>query len=462
MSGPPRIRRDLIAGPHPEDQDRWLVFCPRTGDHFEFPAYGWKIAEALDGTREPSDLARNASELAGVRVAPEAVLAFASKLAELGLFETEDAVPIRLPKDGGPQWTVEPPPRRAEIWVHEDAAYRCWCAGTCCGSGYVVSLDREEAARVRAAGLRILSDRDPLCLLPRSAGAPWTWALANDPSCPFLDEELRCRIHGTDALPATCDVYPLAFVRFRDTVYASVTHRCVCGALDEGPPLSSQRESLERKLSVVKHVPVLSERTRLDAYTQLATEQVVDALIACTESAFDPWELLVDAIEGLRASAVEVDVGGEVEDPDVLFDRLGARLDAASDLTLAAALGRRRHPNHGPIEEGLHRAGLHRPLEDPRRECVRFLRDYLSGLRIYRFTTLADGLLAAALALHSILAGDPSHPLARERIMLWEDAMLSPVLRALLGADGPLAPVSASIANVARQVDRLSSGHRRM
>ena len=95
--------------------------------------------------------------------------------------------------------------------------------------------------------------------------------------------------------------------------------------------------------------------------------------------------------------------------------------------------------------------------EDPRREAVRFVRDYLSGLRIYRFTTLADGILAAALALHAILVDRPDHPLARERIMLWEDALLSPVMRALMGADGPLARVSASIGNVARQVEMLAS-----
>jgi Fe-S-cluster containining protein len=337
--------------------------------------------------------------------------------------------------------------------VHEEAAYRCWCAGTCCASGYVVSLDREEANRVRAAALRIHVEEDPVCLLPRAPNSAWTWALANDPSCPFLDEAFRCRIHDTDALPSTCQVYPLAFVMFAGRVHASVTHRCVCGALDRGEPLSAQLDSIARKLSAVKHVPVLPKQTRLDAYTQLATEEAIEVLVAATDGARDPWELLLDAIEGLRACAVEVDVGGALEDPDAIFGRLGAYLDETSDLTLACALQGRRHPNGELIEASLLRAGLHRPHEDPRREALRFLRDYLSGLRIYRFTTLAHGLFAAGLALHAILAGDPPHPLARERIMLWEDALLSPVLRALLGADGPLAAVTASIGNVARQVE---------
>jgi hypothetical protein len=459
VNAQPRLRSDVVAGPHPDDPSRWLVFCSRTGDHFELPSYGWRIAQAFDGSRTVDEVASIASELAGVELTPEAVPSFVERLAELGLFDDGREPPRqKVPLDGGPQWEVtREAPERPNLWVHEEAAYSCWCAGTCCASGYVVSLDAEEVERVRAAGLRILGDQDPTCLLPRSSGSAWTWALSNEPRCPFLDDRWRCRIHDGDSLPNTCFVYPLAFVMTGDRIHASITHRCVCGALDRGERLADQIPLLEKKLRAVRHVPVLPEQTRLDAYTQLLTEQAVEVLVAATDGARDPWSMLADAVEGLRSSVIEVDVGGDLEAPERIFTRLGAYLDEASDLTLACALQRRPHPNHGLIGDSLVRAGLHAVHEDPRREAVRFVRDYLSGLRIYRFTTLADGFLAAALALHAILEGSPDHPLARARIMLWEDALLSPVFRALVGADGPLARVTASIGNVARQIEMLAS-----
>ncbi len=437
-----------------------MVVVTEDGSQFELPVYGWRIAQALDGRSTVEEIAARASELAGAELAPEAVAPFVVQLGELGLLEVEGGPAVRsprLPKDGGPQWVVTDEPQvRPQLWVHEDAGYRCACAGTCCASGYVVSLDREEVERVRGAALEVLgSAEDPVCLQPRSSGLAWTWALANDPRCPFLDADRRCRIHDSEALPSTCFVYPMAFVRSGDRIHASITHRCVCGALDRGDLLSSQLPLLERKLAATKHVPVLPDRTRLDAYTQLPTEEAVEALVSATDGARDPWEMLSEAIDGLRAAAVEVDVGGDLETSARMLERLAAHVDSGSELTLAAALLGRPHPNHELIAESLVRSGLYAPGEDPRREAARFVRDYLSGLRIYRFTTLADGFLAVSLALRGILEGGPAHPLARARIMLWEDALLSPVMRALVGADGPLGRVTASLGNVARQVDAL-------
>lgn len=445
------LRRDVVAGPHPDDADTWLVFCTRTGHHFELPAHGWRIAEAFDGTRTVEEVAAMASDLAGAEVAEEAVPKFVEQLDALGLFEHDAGPPPpRLPEDGGPQWTVRrDTPEAPRLSVHPAARYSCHAAGTCCASGYVISLDEEEVRRLREVSLPIVTE-DPVCLLPRSPGAPWVWALSNDPSCPFLEDH-RCGIHATEALPSTCRVYPLAFVEHQGIVHASVTHRCVCGTLDRGALLTDQMPSLKEKLRAARLLPTLPEVSRVDAYTRVETPAAVDALLAAADES-DPWEMLRTATRSIREQSVEVDVGGELAEPARMLASLGDLLHDESDLTLACALKRRRHPNHRLIEQSLKRADLFEPAADPRAEVARFLRDYLGGLRLYRFTTLADGLYAAVLATWAILDGAPDHPRTRERIMLWEDALLSPLLRAMLGRDGPAAAVTASMANVERQL----------
>lgn len=449
----PILRRDVVAGPHPDDAETWLVFCTRTGNHFEVPAYGWRIAEAFDGTRTVEDVAAIAGDLAGAEVTPEAVPEFVERLAALGLFEEEEPPPPpKLPKDGGPQWTVrQRTPKTPHLWVHPAARYTCHAAGTCCASGYVISLDEEEVRRLRQAALPIVSE-DPVCLLPRAPGIPWVHALSNDPRCPFLGDDHLCKIHETDALPSTCRVYPIAFVEHQDRIYTSVTHRCVCGTLDRGPLLAEQMPSLEDKLRASRLLPTLPEVSQVDAYTRVDTSAAVDALLSAADL-LDPWEMLLAATRGIREQAVEVDVGGELIDPPTMLKTLGDLLQDESDLTLTCALKQRRHPNHALIEESLKRVDLYRPDADVEAEVARFVRDYLGGLRLYRFTTLAGGLYAAVLAVWAILHGAPDHPLVRERIMLWEDALLSPVLRAFLGREGPAAPVTACIASVERHIE---------
>jgi Fe-S-cluster containining protein len=451
-----RWRRDLIAGPHPDDDRRVLVFCERTGEHFELPDYGYRIGSSFDGSRTVEEVAARASELAGRDVDPEAVGPFVARLLELGLLDEDRSPSLRPPADAGPQWSVvQEIPSDVPIWVHPDAGYECRCAGTCCSAGYVVSLDEREVECLRAVAPSILGPgADPICVLPRGQGARWTYALANDPECPFLGKDRRCAIHGSDALPSTCRVYPLAFVSTGRRVHASVTHRCVCGALDRGPRLSAQMASLRSKLDASRFLPVIARSTRVDAYTRIGSPAAVDALTGATADWRDSaWETLLCAIRAVRDQIVEVDVGAEPLAPAAIFSAIAERVHG-EELTVAHALARRSHPNRAAILDSLRRADLSRPNEPPHEEAARLARDYLSGLRIYRFSTLAAGFLALGLALACVTSA-PEQPTAREQAMLWEDALLSPGLRALLGPEGPIAAITASVAGVERQIEAL-------
>ena len=483
-----RLRGDLVAGPHPEDAARWLVFLGERGESSELPEVGWRLAEAFDGSRSLEEVAeRVASE-----VEPAAVEGLARQLVALGILEPADGPPRRLSM-ARPQWRARSRDPTAQLLLHPEARFSCALAGTCCRSGYVIPLTTEEARAARAEALRVLpapadsnppearrersdrgrevaaspgpgpadsgkpearSDRgrvapmDPVTLVPAEHGEPWRYALDNEEGCPFL-EARRCGLHETAAHPAPCRVFPLTFVQAGARVYGSVAHRCVCGALDRGEPLEGRRGALEATLRGLGTLLTVPEAARLDAGRTGPGVAAAETLARATEAG-SAWAMLDQAVRGLSRG---LGASGRREAPEELYERLAAV--AGGDDLLEAALRGSPHPLRAMIRDDMRAAGLFDPGGDPQREAMVFIRDALFGLRPFGFETLAQGLLALGLGLARILRGLPArgaHPLARERVMLWEDGLASS------DAPGVFATASRlSLEDVARQLEALEA-----
>jgi Fe-S-cluster containining protein len=534
-----RLRPELIAGPHPVEAGVWLVYDPGSGRQFEFPEEGWRLAEAFDG--------RSVAEIASdVGLTEEVVAGFSEQVGALGLWTDRLAPSSAIPvvsraasDDWAPQWSRSPLDPAFTIAVHPDATFTCTGAGTCCEQGYVIPLTPPQAASVRRAALRVLGpDVDPVGMVPTSPGQPWTFALDNERSCPFLDDARRCRIHERAAYPDACRIFPFVFAQLGGTVFASVAHRCACGAFG-GAPLSSQRVALASRARRAGRVYTVPERTRVDRTNEMASAPAVAALHAATSegSAFD---ILRAAVAGLAAAVpssrrrrgggdlaealgaltsddvyvaaalaggahprrreVRRDVRRLVGEANEIRARrggpsrhAGATINEANEIRAprggsarrgGAAIGeaneiraRRGGPSRragatigeaneirAPRGGSAHRGGaaiseaneirvrrggsarragatnseaneIRSPRELAHLEATRFVRDHLFGLRPYHYATLAEGLAALTLAAHRILADLPRrdpHIAARERVMLWEEALTTNALPRLM------------------------------
>ncbi len=441
-----RLREGLIAGPDPDQPDRYLIFCTQTGEHYEMPRYGWQLAKACDGATSIEALSAQAPQLIGAPIDVDVLQDFLQGLETMSLLTLAPAPEREGLIDEGPQWTVGPVPGDYSLRVDPNARYECVCAGTCCESGYVITLTAAEVQEVRAIGRD-----DALVLLPTRPERPWTWALSNEWTCPFLSQERRCSIHNSAAHPATCRIFPLAFVQLENEIYASLTHRCVCGAFGEGPPLDPAR--LRTQISALRSIPQLPQRSRVDDRIELPTQAIVLrwARIAMTET--DPWRMLSRAISSLEMLAPREKARSPKKETKLL-EKLRSTAFDETDLALRAALLGSPHPNRETILEDMAKAGL--KGSDASAEAARFVRDCLFGLRLFRFSRLSDGLLALALALSAALRERADPQRARLAIMLWEEALLSPGLRALMGRRGPLRAQRESLATVRAQVRALS------
>ncbi|MCK6551591.1 hypothetical protein L6R52_37510, partial [Myxococcota bacterium] len=168
----------------------------------------------------------------------------------------------------------------------------------------MISVDADEAARLRAAARALHGETsdDPLVALPRTGRRPATLALVTSPRCAFLDDARRCSIHGQDAQPAPCRVFPYRFVAAGDVVHVSVAHRCVCGALDRGALVSAQHADVARRLATMPLVHALPAVTAIDDDTDAPTADVLDALRRAT-AATGPFEILGGLASDLAALA---------------------------------------------------------------------------------------------------------------------------------------------------------------
>lgn len=457
----PRLRADLIAGPHPEEPSRFLVHCPRTGQHFQTSADGWALAQLFDGKRTFEQVQALAPARLGLAVEVAALQRFAGRLDKLGAVEGAGAPRAAPPPPlDPPQRRLGPVPSGAQLRVHPAAHFSCEGFGTCCESGYVIPLSPTLATQLRQASLRILGQGapDPVTVLPTEAGQPWRLALDNERGCPFLDPERRCRIHEQPEQPDPCRVFPFAFVRHRSQVYATVTHRCLCGQDDRGEALSAQLPALARRLEASRVVPSLPPRTQVDDHHDLPTGAAIKVVQAATLVDEDPYGMVLRALASLRALAQIPPTRRRALPSVELAARLAGALEIWEDEAVWAALRGEPHPLAASIRRAQRMRGPV-PRSSPQAEAARFVRDHLYGLRIWEASTLARGLLTLAVALHGVLHGLPrrqAFSAARLRIMLQEDALTSSRLRGLYGEAGPLGTRTADLAWVERQVEVLA------
>ena len=444
---PAPLRLDLSIAPRDDGSSTSTVYCPRTGRRFALPSEALLVARAFDGRRTIPQIADRVADDGGPWVAHDVVASLAIDLEELGLLERKQRKYRKLGDPPPAQWQVAAAPKGLPLHVHPRARFRCDGVGTCCRSGYVIPLDLEAKDRVVKAAKRLHLGTDGVVLLPTRAGQRWTYALDNDPACPFLGDDSACRIHGRAAQPAACRVFPLTFVRAGRGVHGAVAHRCGCGALDHGELLSEQRRALRRRMELGP-VPRLRARTQLDEAGHTVGLDVAEQLAEATERHRRP-----DAqVAAAWATAARV-AGAHRGSRQTLAGLRRCVLPWVDpdDYLLRAALSGAAHPHRGMIERDLKQARLHRPRASGRAEIGRFVRDHLFGLRPYQHGSLTRGLFALTWAVTDLLGHvDAPHPEVRMRIMLWEDAFVSPTLRAVLGPAGPLADALAD-AGAARQ-----------
>lgn len=399
----------------------------------------------------------------GLAVEVEALARFVARLSKLGAIEDGRAPAVGpvAPADA-PQRSLTSTTRLgpARIEVHPDARFLCEGFGTCCESGYVIPLSTTAAQALRQASLRILGPEaaDPVTVLPTEPGQPWRLALDNERGCPFLDAERRCAIHGEALQPDPCRVFPFAFMRHGDRVYATVTHRCLCGQDGRGLPLQSAELQLERRLAASRVVPVLPGTTQVDDGHALPTRVAVRLVQASTFGPRGPFEALLQAGEALLQAAQIPPTRRATFAPNVLQARLAAGLEVWEDEAVWAALRQEPHPQARRIRARQRQVAF-TPRSTPEAEAARFVRDHLFGLRLWEASTLARGLLTLGVAVHGILDQLPRRSpffTARLRVMLQEDALTSSRLRGLYGAGGPLGVRTGDLSWVVRQLRRMA------
>ncbi len=385
----------------------------------------------------------------GLWVTEQVVVDLAQDLTRFGLLERGRRRRHVLGDPPPAQWQIAPPPVGLPLRVHPAARFTCDAVGTCCRSGYVIPLDRPAKDRVVVAAQRLGLDTDAVVLLPTRAGQRWTYALDNDPRCPFLSSQSTCAIHGRAAQPGACRVFPFTFIRVGREVHGSVAHRCGCGTLGRGELLSQQRPKLRRRMKLGP-VPRLPARARIDDH-RWAGLDVARAMADVSLERTSARELVSRAYGVLEPPAAR--------SPGRTLSGLRRRLLSfidPDDGILRAAIGGTPHPQQHAVVRDLRRANLDRPRRSVEREVARFVRDHLFGLRPYQHPSLARGLFALSFAVADILSdSERTHTEARTRIMLWEDAFVSPALRAVLGPDGPLASELADVGRVRAWSERL-------
>lgn len=430
------LRRDLVAGPDPDDPARSLVFCPRTGRRFALPSEALQVAAAFDGRRSPRQVAEALAQGGGPAIAVHVVDALGRDLDGLGLLAPEPAGDPAPPPAPSGQWVPEDLTEDLPVEAHPEARFTCIGAGTCCRSGYLIPVDGIGAERLRRAASRCGLSGDPVVLLPTAPGRRWTHALHNEPRCPFLLNN-RCRLHGSDAHPAACQMFPLAFTRVGQRVHVTVTHRCACGVFGDGGLLRRNRTELTRRARLGP-VPRIFPFASLDRLRSIDLTGA-DRLVQVSRGRFE-------APERVRAawSALGFGSEGDPSGPDdwalpATLASLGQGVDLSDDPILEATLGAGEHPAWDRIAEDLRRVGAFSPQASAEAEIDRFVRDHLFGLRVYQHESVVRGLFALSLATADLWwRRADGHPRTRARIMMWEDTFASPGFRGLMGSEGPL------------------------
>lgn len=128
--------------------------------------------------------------------------------------------------------------------------WECRGCGHCC-RGTTVALDERDLKTLKEQEW----DKHPefrgvkTVVRERHFGGRHVLAKRADGRCVFLSDEGRCRIHemhGPDAKPAICRMFPLQLVPLGDFAYLTTRRSCPTAAVDEGRPLIEHLRELKR------------------------------------------------------------------------------------------------------------------------------------------------------------------------------------------------------------------------
>ncbi len=209
------------------------------------PPEAWRIAQHLDGTKSPDQVAELARGDGPPRLVETEIVI--QKLAELGLIEQGPA--RERPLSG---MYVETNQRAIERPFLQLPGFRLACDGhgECCVFFTTVGLSGSDAERARSIPR---SQRSLLAHRPAHED-PWmpvTGASRNDcfamnlvdGRCVELEEDRRCGLQrrgGVRAKPTGCRVHPFAFVDDGEVIRVSVGADCSCvfRSLDQLGPAS--------------------------------------------------------------------------------------------------------------------------------------------------------------------------------------------------------------------------------
>lgn len=434
-----KVRRpELVAGPHPDDPETWLVFQPKNGNLFEVSALVWKIAECLDGQID----VRVVAERTGALV--QQVRQVVKQLQELGMLVEKAQVDLPSPAPE-PQWVRAAVPGELELVIHPDAAFTCLGVGTCCERAYVIGVREEQVAPMRAEARRLLGEaaRDPVTLWPAESGAGWGYILDNDEGCPFLGKDHGCRIHGTEAHPDACSVFPMTYAVVGHQLVVGVNHRCGCGAGGIGPRLWDRVDEIKRRLTCSPYVPVVPPVVRVDEVSTLGGEAVAEVLMQAALQPWalhepeTPWRMLRQVVVNLLQATgrtPEASVGI----PAYLAAQRVRLAGFTDDLELSGILLARTPKDTAKNRRRLADVGIDETTCTPAEERARYIRDHLFTLRPFQQATLTQALLAVALCIDALEDGEPGFIETRSRIMVWDDIFPQDELRKTL-AEAPLA-----------------------
>lgn len=288
----------------------------------------WRIASALDGTRDIEGI-RLAAEASGVLCTREEVTSLVDHLVELGMVEWGLPPPTQEPAE------VELVDR--PVFALPSYAFHCDGRGGCCSHYPSIVLDVEDANRARAGRMRLLPN-DPAAersLMPFDGSLSrrrLTMAL-REGSCLQLEEDGRCALHregGYDAKPKGCQRYPRTFVDDGQSVHVSIAVECDCvlRSLDHEPtePLTTVARSRDLPSGIVpRRLPDLVPIAGQGGVRRDAAVRWIDAFGRETAGA-DVVRALVDGARWLCR-----EVGEAAGDPP--------RLDAAIEAYVGAIRG---------------------------------------------------------------------------------------------------------------------------
>ena len=121
--------------------------------------------------------------------------------------------------------------------------YECHGDGTCCTNIHVIGpLNNQDAARVREAGTIVFPSRKTV--VRKDPGLERLVVVHDGSACVFLDEQARCRIHGSVGpkyKPAPCRRFPIGATATPDGVRVTLSHRCACVSIGHSNLLQEQR-----------------------------------------------------------------------------------------------------------------------------------------------------------------------------------------------------------------------------